>query len=199
MMSSAVDTLKQFVEGRMEIRSFEDALYNSADIESLLAAERAPRYASSSHTLYHYLIALNYDSPVDVLNAQTALGNYLTAQGIDVQASSDKAELVDLIAVAQPKWLDLDAAYVQSIMNDAPATLSQGELKKWLQGRILELFRCAKKPPRWLQAPAWPIGERGPLVFLGQLAIPDYFHDEAIAYVFHDPVTKQCQTVLQMC
>ncbi|MFD0715534.1 hypothetical protein [Paenibacillus sp. GCM10027626] len=197
-MSSAVNTLKKFVEGHMETRAFEDILYQDPDIEALLSTERPPQFASSSHTLYHYLIALNFGSPIDVLNAQTALGEYLEEQGIEVNVSSDKAEMVELIAAAEPKWLQLDLTYVQTIIEGAPETLLQSALKKWLKQRILELFRYAKKPPRWLQAPAWPIGANGPLVFLGQIAIPDYFHDEAAAYVFHDPVTKQCQTVLQV-
>lgn len=198
-MSPTIDILKKFVDGSLETRAFEKILYSATDIESLLSVEPAPRYASSGHTLYHYLIALNYGSPVDALNAQSVLCDYLAAQGIEVHASGDKAALVDLIAAAQPKWLDLDPTYVQALMEEAPATLSKGEVKKWLQSKILTLFRYAKKPPRWLQAPAWPMGETGPLVFLGQVGIPDYFHDEAAAYVFHDPVTKQCQTVLQMC
>lgn len=198
-MSPTVEIFQKFVEGSMETRVFEKNLYSSTEIENLLSIEPAPRYAPSSHTLYHYLIALNYGNPVDVLNAQSSLCEYLAMQGIEVHASSDKAELVELIAATQPKWLDIDPAYAQALIKEAPTTLSKGELKKWLHSKILELFRCAKKPPRWLQAPAWPMGDKGPLVFLGQIAIPDYFHDEAAAYVFHDPLTGQCQTVLQMC
>ena len=41
-------------------------------------------------------------------------------------------------------------------------------------------------------------GEHGPLVFLGQMAVKGYFHDEATVYVFHDPATGTCQTVLQV-
>lgn len=36
------------------------------------------------------------------------------------------------------------------------------------------------------------------MVFLGQLAIRDYFHDEAAVYVFHDPATGLRETVLQL-
>ncbi|MDO3663121.1 hypothetical protein [Acinetobacter higginsii] len=199
-MLSTVNILVQFVEGHMETRLFEDALYNDPDIKKLLSAELAPQYASSAHTLYHYLITLNYRNPIDVLNAESVIVKYLKKQqGINVQVSSDRADMVKLIAVVQPKWLELDPSYVQQLMQEAPEKLSKDELKKWLQCRILELFRYAKKPPKWLQAPAWPMGEKKPLVFLGQITIPDYFHDEAAAYVFHDPVTQQCQTIVQVC
>ncbi|NNP75167.1 hypothetical protein A7P54_01890 [Acinetobacter sp. Ac_3412] len=198
-MLSTVNILVQFVEGHMETRLFEDALYNDPDIEKLLSAELAPQYALAAHTLYHYLITLNYRNPIDMLNAESVIVKYLKEQqGINMQVSSDRADMVKLIAVVQPKWLELDPSYVQQLMQEAPEKLSKNELKKWLQCRILELFRYAKKPPKWLQAPAWPMGEKKPLVFLGQITIPDYFHDEAAAYVFHDPVTQQCQTIVQV-
>ncbi len=44
-MLSTVNILVQFVEGHMETRLFEDALYNDPDIEKLLSAELAPQYA----------------------------------------------------------------------------------------------------------------------------------------------------------
>jgi hypothetical protein len=42
------------------------------------------------------------------------------------------------------------------------------------------------------------MNEHGPLVFLGQIDIRNYFHDEAAAYVFHDPVTGVTETVIQV-
>lgn len=34
--------------------------------------------------------------------------------------------------------------------------------------------------------------------FLGQVEINNYFHDEAAAYVFHDPKSDGCETVIQV-
>lgn len=161
---SAVERLKQFVEGTIDTAAFEQLVYSDPDIEALLVHEPAPAYATTGITLYHYLLALNYRCAVDMLNAQTALSDYLAAQGVAAEASTDKAELVDLIVAVEPKWLQLAPAVVQALMAEAPA---------------------------------WPIGDAGPLVFLRQVAIPDYFHDDAAAYVFYDPATRQCQTILQ--
>lgn len=194
---SAVEKLKQFVEGTIDTAAFERLVYSDPDIETLLVHEPAPAYATTGITLYHYLLALNYRCAVDMLNAQTALSDYLAAQGVAAEASTDKAALVALIVAVEPKWLQLAPAVVQELMAEAPADLAQPALKAWLKQQIRERFRYAKTPPRWLQAPAWPIGDAGPLVFLRQVAIPDYFHDEAVAYVFYDPATRQCQTILQ--
>ena len=165
----------------------------------MLSVGRPPSCVNRSQTLYHYLIGLNYGSPVDVLDAQTTLSEFLRSQGLQAIVSSDEAEKVELIYSVQPKWLDLNVVYVQSVIDEAPPTLTQSELKKWVRRELLERFRFAKNPPHWLQAPAWPFGSNGPLVFLGQVAIANYFHDEAAAYVFYDPATGQCQTLLQVC
>jgi len=60
------------------------------------------------------------------------------------------------------------------------------------------MFRCLGEPPEWIQEPDWPINENGPLVFLGQLSVLNYFHDESAAYVFHDPTTGGCETIIQV-
>ena len=52
-------------------------------------------------------------------------------------------------------------------------------------------------PPEWIQSPCWPHSAAGPLVFLGQLKVDQYFHDLATVYVFHDPANGECQTIVQ--
>ena len=72
------------------------------------------------------------------------------------------------------------------------------ELKKWLSSELLRCFRYSDKPPRWIQNPNWPIGKNGPFVFLGQIKVVNYFHDEAAIYVFHDPTTGEFYNVSQV-
>jgi len=72
------------------------------------------------------------------------------------------------------------------------------ELRKWSRERLVERFKCADKPPKWIQSPSWPMNENGPLVFLGQMDIKDYFHDSASAYVFYDPNSGEYETVIQV-
>ena len=198
-MSSATSSVAAFVSVQLDTTAFEQLLYTDAATEHLLSAQPAPKYAHTGHTLYHYLIALDLRNPADALNAQGALRDFLQAAGIAVAVSDKPAELHALLLAAQPKWLDVDPGYVASLLDTAPQHAKKSERTQWLRATLLELFRYAKKPPRWLQAPAWPIGPQGPLVFLGQLAVDGYFHDEAAVYVFHDARTNECRSILQSC
>jgi hypothetical protein len=196
-MSPSLSTLIDFVEGRIETASFEKRLYDDVELECLLSAQQAPKFAHTGHTLYHYLIALNYSLPGEVLAAQGVLVELLRELNVSAAASAGPSELFDLTLSAQPKWLDADAKFLQSLLSEAPSFLKKSDLKQWLRKRLLESFRYVKKPPPWIQSPSWPIGKNGPLVFLGQVAVEGYLHDSGAAYVFHDPVSNECVTVLQ--
>ena len=198
-MPSATNNVVGFVAGQLATADFEQLLHEDAETEQLLTAQPAPSYAHTGHTLYHYLIALDLRNPADVLNAQGALAECLETAGIVVEVSEKPTELHALLLAAQPKWLDVDPAYMAALLDSAPPHAKKSERTQWLKAKLLALFRYAKKPPRWLQASDWPIEAHGPLVFLGQLPVEGYFHDQAIVYVFHDPRTNACRSILQTC
>lgn len=197
-MNPLLQLLADFTEGRLKLDAFEEKLYQDTALEQLLTEQQAPRHAHW-HTLYHYLINLDYRNPGDILNAQSALSDFLLTVGIHTKISSSTTELLELLSATQPKWLDVDLDYAATLLRRAPPGSNVREKKKWLKDEFLSLFRYTRQPPRWLQAPAWPITPNGPLVFLGQLPIDGYFHDQAAAYVFHDPEEGKCTTILQHC
>ena len=201
-MSSPSESLRSvsaFVSGELSASAFEQILYHTPEMELLLSVEKAPSYFHTGTTVFHYLIALDYDDLGDVLSAQGVLTDVLNKHGVAVSPSDAPRSEYNLILSAQPKWLDADAKYLSSLLASAPPSLQKKEERKaWLRQRLLELFRYVKHPPRWLQSPAWPISDSGPLVFLGQFNIDDYFHDTAAVYVFHDPATGECKSVVQV-
>ena len=197
MHSEAIETISAFVSGAIQTLEFEQILYRDSDIESLLSAEPAPPYCHTGTTLFHYLIGLDYGNPGDVLNAHGVLSALLACRGVAFTPSSAPAAEHELILSAQPRWLDADMSYLSMVLATAPSQ-APNERKQWLRDRILELFRYRNKPPRWLQAPNWPMGHSGPMVFLGQLVVDDYFHDSAAIYVFHDPATGECKSFVQV-
>ena len=193
----SLERLRKFVCGDMSVPDFEEMLYHEPEIETLLSAERAPQYCHSGTTVYHYLIALDYNDPGDVLNAQGALIEVLSRHGVAVKPSSVPLDEYNLLLLAQPSWLDADSRYLAELLAKAPQGLGE-KRKEWLQKKILEVFRFVRQPPEWLQSPSWPIGKSGPLVFLGQFDLDGYFHDTATVYVFHDPATGVCETLIQV-
>ena len=197
-MPPPLETLAAFVEGRCDAAAFEESLQRDADLETLLRAAPAPRHARTASTLFDYLLALDYRHPGDRLSAQDTLARFLAQKNVPVRPSTQAAADLQLLLSVQPRWLDLDALTLQQFMAEAPATAATPTQRRtWLRQRLRESYRCAGQPPRWLQSPQWLVGAHGPLVFLGQVAVADYFHDDAAVYVFHDPATGECRTVLQ--
>lgn len=198
-MTTVIETIVAFVEGKMDVKSFERLLYQSQDIEDLLTAADAPQYAHTETTLFHYLIAINYQDFSSVLNAHDSLAQFLSQRNISVTPSTKLAEQHHLLLSAQPKWLDIRGEYAQQLLNAAPDILNKKELKEWLKNEILKQFQYVSNPPRWLQTPEWPIQNQQPLVFLGQLSIENYFYDEAAVYIFYNPQSKECTSLIQKC
>lgn len=200
-MDKALQSILDFVEGRLSAKDFEQVLYSDADLERLLKDESLrwhDTYIKSDP--FDFLIGLDFDDPGGVLNAQGALELFLQRRGVPCQPDRAAADLHDLLLDAQPEWLDVDTAYLMKHVLPHAGGRSGAALRKWLRGRLEELFRYHKKPPRWLQSPTWPITASGPMYFLGQLKLGDceHFHDEAVAYLFFDPVTRETRTVIQV-
>ena len=194
---SAIETISAFVSGELPASVFKQRLHGDSEIESLTSQQRAPPYCHTGTTLFHYLIALDYGHPGDVLDAHGALAGFLSKCGVAVTPSSAPSKEHELLLSVQPRWIDADLKFLSDLLASAPP-LSPPERKAWLRQRILELFRYVKRPPRWIQSPAWPMGEAGPMVFLGQLPVDGYFHDSAAVYIFHDPATRECKSIIQV-
>jgi hypothetical protein len=199
MSQDVLGIIKAFVAGEMSPAEFRDQLYADEGFEAFLANDPHLRPGNYVHgSVYHFLLEQDLDDPGGALSAQGALTDYMDRNGIPYVRTSRYKDLYDLILQAQPHWLDVDSRYVQDhILPDAGARTGD-ELREWLRAEFLERFRYVTEPPDWIHSPEWPIGENGPLVFLGQLDINHYFHDAATAYVFHDPVSGTCETVLQV-
>lgn len=198
-MNDAITSIVAFVEGRIEPADFEKRLYSDPAIESTLNDDptlKPGTYIDTSSFLF--VVKQDFKSPGGVLNVHGALSQFLERKQIPFRPTKAYAELYDVILKAQPRWLDVQADWLKKNVLSSAEGRKGKELQSWLRTRLLELFKYRQKPPKWIQSPNWPIGENGPLVFLGQMRIPDYFHDEATAYLFHDPTTGRCETLIQM-
>ena len=201
MNESALDTIKRFVAGHITPQEFRDRLYNDDTFETLLTNDpdlTPSNYVFSSGSAYHFVIAQNYDDPGGVLSAQGALCDFMDRNNIDYSKTDRYSDLYDLILDAQPEWLAVESQYVADQIMPHAGNRSGSELQQWLASEFRARFRYIDQPPKWIQSPNWPIGENGPLVFLGQLDIKDYLHDDAAAYVFHDQQSGCCETIIQV-
>jgi hypothetical protein len=145
------------------------------------------------------LVQLDYKDAAGVLNAFGTISDFLKRKQIAVEATSQYEDLFSLILSAQPKWLNADTSYVSKTLLSQAGARSGKELRDWLKEQFLEKFKYVSKPPEWLQNPEWLFSEGEPLIFLGQLTVEHFFHDEAAVYVFYNPKTNACETVIQVC
>jgi hypothetical protein len=200
-MADPLDTIKRFVEGSLSPVEFRDAIYADDAFEAVLAHDPtlpAASYVRQDGGTYHFLLAQDYHDARGVLNAHGALCEYLDRNRIAYSRSNKYSDFYILVLEAAPNWLDPDHNFVaEHILPEADGRKGD-ELRAWLRKKLLERFKCADRPPEWIQSPCWPVNDNGPLVFLGQIDIKNYFHDLATAYVFHDPVSGECKTIIQV-
>jgi hypothetical protein len=202
-ISPELQVILDFVSGATGPEAFGQALKTNPAFGELLddATELPnPSYITIAGcpNTYAFLLTLDFARLRDALNAQGALQQFMDRRHIAYVRTDEYSSLHSLLIEAQPAWLDVDSEFLRTqVLAHAPE-LKKTALKAWLRARLLEMFRCASKPPRWIQGSRWPIRDNRPLVFLGQFAVKDYFHDEAAVYVFHDPETGECETVIQV-
>ena len=199
MRDSALETVLGFVEGRLDGPEFEAFLQTDPAAERLLEDDPdLPRNTFVGASVFIYLLELDLRDPGDVLSAQGVLSDWLERHSVKHTPAPEPSELYKILLSAQPRWLDVDAKWLMDEVVSKSGGLTGKALKKWLSEELLARFRFVSEPPKWIQNPQWPVGPNGPLVFLGQLTVTDYFHDEAAIYVFHDPTTDEYETITQV-
>jgi hypothetical protein len=198
MASDILPTLCKFASGEMQPAEFRDRFFADDGFEPFLANDPnldPANYVNGS--VYHFLLDCDFDDPGGILNAHGAVCDYLDRNGYQYTKTGEYADFYDLVLKASPDWLDPDHKYVMDhIMPEADGRKGH-ELREWLHEQLLERYRYVSAPPDWIQSPCWPHGKAGPFVFLGQLDVNGYFHDAATVYVFHDPDTGKCESIVQ--
>ena len=197
-----IATLVAFVEGRISGDALETALHTPA-MQMLLGLYADPRYPALTND-YRRLtapgrertdlkgLAASEDVVVEFLNKAELPFQPVLTYGKQLQARWD-------LEAVLPEWLDLSSEFIQTHLLPADETLSAAKRKAMAKQQVKALFRCAKKPPRWIQNPEWPLDGDVPAVFVGQLPIEDakLFHDNGAAYLFFHPQRGEFETVVQ--
>jgi hypothetical protein len=71
----------------------------------------------------------------------------------------------------------------------------------WLDEQAVKHYRSLVRPPQWLQDPEWPIFQGKPMLFVGQVDLPEgstaLLRHSAAFYVFWDYDTGNSKVVVQ--
>jgi hypothetical protein len=198
-IESGIRVILDFVEGRMETAAFEQALYHDPEVEKSL--EDDPDRPSGSYvgrSLYQYLLQLDFRPPGDLLDIHGALRDFLERKKIPFKPATTVDETFEAILRALPPWLGMCEEFAYRELLPRAGGRTGSALTRWLRTEFKARFRYVSSPPKWVQSPEWPIGTNGPLVFLGQVVVKEYFHDEGAVFVFHDQTSGEIQTVIQV-
>lgn len=191
-------TIKAFVEGSLPAQDFAKWLYETPGLPEHLPGDFVlPEYVDEP-TLYTFLIAQNYASVESLFNTQTLLSDVLNSQAVVHVKTIRYERLFNLALQAQPTWLMLTAEYLTGALDLQSGDGNKTQLSS-LKKKIKDDFRCLKSPPKWLQAPDWPIENGKPLVFIGQLDTSSLNHDTSQVYVFFNQDTQRYFTLNQCC
>lgn len=201
-MADEIQILKDFVEGKLSDKDFEQQLYTNTDLEKLLsdpAIDWQGTYLQNT-TAYFYLIEQDYKNAEGRLNAHGTVQLFLNKMGVEVTASTQKSDAFEFILSTSPKYIDADAGFIEQHILPKDKTLPKPDQKKYIKQRYAELFKYQTKPPKWIQNPEWPVKNNQPLFFLGQIEIKkgEFFHKEGSMYLFIDPGTGIMETVKQL-
>jgi hypothetical protein len=195
---TAIDIIREFVEGSISPKEFEEKVYADDAVEALLRDEKdLPSYVSEPD-LYTYAISQDFQNVECIYNVQTLLSGFLSKNGITHTVEKKYEKLFNLTLKVQPKWLSLPSDYLSSLIEEQKS-LSPKDLQLWLKEKIKTDFRCLKTQPKWLQSPEWPIASGKPMVFVGQIDISELSHDSAQAYLFFDEDKRSFHTITQIC
>lgn len=198
-MSLELALVLDFVEGRLSPLDFVEHFRSNPRFQNLLENDpHRPAHTYIGAGTYTFLESCDFDEPGGILNAQAALSEYLERNHINHTPTSQYSDFYDVLISAYPPWLSPDTKYLQQYVLPSRSGREGDDLKQWLQDELSKRFRYMSSLPDWIQNPEWPISNGRPLVFLGQLDIEEYFHDIAAAYIFHDPVSGNCETIIQV-
>ncbi len=192
-----LDEITSFVEGRISLPSFMHRLEQDQAIQAVLEDDIVLRPYTNNGNLLLYVLQQDPSSPAAQINVRDALSQFLLAKGRPHAVDKGTVELYDIILGQMPGWLGLPDFFLKQLADKAADLPDRKAVASMVKGEIGASFRCLKKPPKWLQSPAWIVVDERPLVFVGQLDLGQLKHDEAQVYVFFDEARGEIRTTIQ--
>ena len=189
--SEALELIKNFVEGKLDINKFKDiCLYNQEFRQQIKDCQNMNIGKQHNYEILKMLDSANWQNFSQQNKIHLIFLFYLVDNNIrDFNETETYLQKARFYSDIIPDWLSDDAmTYVdQEIIEKTPENLSDKDKKKWIKQRIKETFRYEKKPPEFAQEGVWPQDEEGNfLVFRKQIE-----DGEKVIYTFVDPNTKQ--------
>ena len=214
--TEALELMINFAEGRISTDEFWEIYKNSLALQTVIIKDKTRKkglliFNSETGELKYdkkqYKDSIDYfaqEKLLDVIDINILEHRHALYQTVRLYFWRRKANLkyknadyekYEFLQRLVPRYVYIrDSSYIESILNEAPKELSTKAKIKYSKEKIRSLFRYDNSPPRWLQAPEWPIKNGQPLVFSHQEKITNI--GDYVKYYFYDAKTNE-QTIVE--
>ncbi|WP_458095904.1 hypothetical protein [Roseomonas sp. WA12] len=193
-----LDEIVALVEGRISLPAFMRKLEQDQALQAVLEEDITLRPYTNNGNLLLYVLQQDPSALKAQINTRDALSQFLLAKGTTHAADKGAEHLHHIILSQTPDWLDLPNSFVRRLTDKAAGLPDRKSVAKMVKGEIGASFRYLRKPPKWLQSPAWIVVDERPLVFVGQMDLGRLKHDAAQVYLFFDEARGEIQTTIQV-
>ena len=183
-----IEVIKQFVEGKLPIKEFEQYAKNDNDFRSFIEPAKIiinQKYKSMLQLIDNKNWNNINDQSEIFLEFECFLWNYDNS----TVSTNYYIERAQKLGDLYPDWLSDDASewVDKNIVDKVPENLNEAQKKKWIKQKIKETFKYVKNPPKWAQSGEWPQDEDGNfLTFVRQTEDGDL-----VTYTFRNDKTKE--------
>jgi len=198
----AIQVMKAFVEGEIDINAFKYE-YDNSDIvkETLRNDPLCPRNTNyllpGSKDIIEFLDTKDWMTIGGQLSIWGEIERFLSRYNYPYEPTMYYDDRYGFLLDIQPRWLDIrDEDFLNTqVISKAPEGLTKAKRIAWCKEKLKQLFRYEKSYPRWVQSPEWPILDGVPLVFKKQLN--DKKDSEKVNFIFYNPDTMEEHVVTQ--
>jgi len=199
---SAIQIMKNFVEGEMDIKVFKNEFDNNVIIKKTLQNDPlCPRNTyyllPEDRDIIRLLEMQNWFKTKDQLTVWGEIKRFLLRYDYPFTPTMRYKDNFKFLLSIQPHWLDiLENDFLnEQIISKIPDAQTKAKQIAWCKARLKELFRCDNNYPRWIQNPEWPILNGIPMVFKQQIKVKK--DSERVDYVFYNPDTGKEHIITQ--
>ena len=193
-----LDKIVAFVEGRIPLRAFIHSVEQDEALQAILEEDIVLRPYTNTGNLLLYILQQDPSGLAAQINVRDALSQFLVAKGRPRAADDGATRFYDIILSQTPDWLMLQDLFLKRLTDKAADLLDQKAVASMVKSEIKASFQYVRKPPKWLQSPAWIVVDERPLVFVGQMDMGRLKHDKAQVYVFFDETRDEIRTTVQV-